>query len=234
MRTKIIFLRWFDLFLLSILLFGIPFLSSSLGYIDLISGQNTVDEMLTIDPREHYEMILFECVSLVIAFIYLKIRNFDFKRLSIQPSWTALGQAIIIFLIGTISMDVFMLLSNLFLPPVADETQINSTLIVPWWGFSSILFSLINGFYEEIFFLGLCLTVKPEHIKWVLIYSLFVRFSFHTYQGMQVALGIGFVYGLLMYLMYTRLKPRNLFPFFIAHSIADVFGLGLLSYFSFH
>ena len=47
---------------------------------------------------------------------------------------------------------------------------------------------------------------------------------------MVTALGIGLVFGLYMFLLYHRSKDKNLMPFFIAHIIADIFGLGILSY----
>lgn len=67
----------------------------------------------------------------------------------------------------------------------------------PFWAvlrevnISTVLYAILNGFYEEIFFLGICLAVKPEYLKWAVIYSLIIRVSFHTYQGMESALGLG-------------------------------------------
>lgn len=94
-----------------------------------------------------------------------------------------------------------------------------------------MIYALLNGVYEEIYFLGICLAVRKEHLKWALPFSLLIRVSFHTYQGMISALGIGLLFGIFMYLMYRRSKDRNLLPFFIAHAIGDIFGLGVLSYF---
>ncbi|HDL2992820.1 TPA: CPBP family intramembrane metalloprotease, partial [Mannheimia haemolytica] len=96
---------------------------------------------------------------------------------------------------------------------------------------STVLYAILNGFYEEIFFLGICLAVKPEYLKWAVIYSLIIRVSFHTYQGMESALGLGIWLGLIIYLLYSRSKQKNLFPFWVAHSIADILGLSLLAYF---
>ena len=48
----------------------------------------------------------------------------------------------------------------------------------------AIAYGLLNGFYEEFFFLGLLTSVKDKY-KWlVLLFSTIVRVSFHTYQGM--------------------------------------------------
>lgn len=94
-----------------------------------------------------------------------------------------------------------------------------------------MIYSLLNGVYEELYFLGICLAVKKEHIKWAVPFSLLIRTSFHTYQGMLSALGIGLLFGGLFLLVYYRSKDKNLLPFFIAHTIADIFGIGILSYF---
>jgi hypothetical protein len=79
----------------------------------------------------------------------------------------------------------------------------------------------ITGIYEELYFLGICLAVRKEHLKWPVPFSVLIRVSFHTYQGILSALGIGLLFGGFRYLL----------PFFIAHAVGDIFGLGILSYF---
>lgn len=97
--------------------------------------------------------------------------------------------------------------------------------------FSTIIYAVLNGFYEEFFFLGICTAVQDKYKKWVFIYSLFIRFSFHTYQGLSIAVGLGVVLGTFFYFLYTKSKTKNLLPFFIAHTIADISGLTVLNYF---
>ena len=93
-----------------------------------------------------------------------------------------------------------------------------------------MIYAVFNGVYEEIYFLGICLAVKPEHRKWAVPFSLLVRVSFHTYQGMFSALGIGVLFGLYFYLLYRRSKDKNLLPFFVAHMWGDIIGVGILHY----
>ena len=91
----------------------------------------------------------------------------------------------------------------------------------------AICYALLNGFYEEFFFLGLLTSVKEKH-KWlVLVYSVIIRISFHTYQGLLWALVIGLVYGLFYYFLY-KYVVKNLLPFFLMHALADMFGSSLL------
>ncbi|UWH02138.1 CPBP family intramembrane metalloprotease [Corynebacterium silvaticum] len=93
---------------------------------------------------------------------------------------------------------------------------------------SLVLFSLQNGFYEEIFFLGIFLSVAPKYRVAAFIFSLVVRTIFHTYQGLASALGIGLILGSIFYFLYTRSKDKNLYTFFLAHAICDVVGLAVL------
>lgn len=96
---------------------------------------------------------------------------------------------------------------------------------------STVLYALFNGVYEELFFLGICLTVAPKDMKWAVPFSLLVRVCFHTYQGMLAAFAIGVLFGGFLWLIYRRSKDKNLVPFFVAHAIADVIGLGILGFF---
>ena len=88
-------------------------------------------------------------------------------------------------------------------------------------------YALLNGFYEEFFFLGLLTSVKEEHQWLVLVYFVIIRISFHTYQGLLWVLVIGLVYGLFYYFLY-KYVVKNLLPFFIMHDLADMFGSSLL------
>ena len=93
---------------------------------------------------------------------------------------------------------------------------------------SLIIFSLLNGVYEEIFFLGVCTSVEEKYKSWAFAYSLLIRFSFHTYQGIVAALGIGFVLGIIYYFLFIK-SDKNLYPFMLAHSFADIVGASLLN-----
>ena len=91
----------------------------------------------------------------------------------------------------------------------------------------AIVYGLLDGFYEEFFFLGLLTSVKDKYKWWVLLFSTLVRVSFHTYQGMLWALVIGVAFGLLYYFLYEY-KVKNLLPFFLVHALADMFGSSLI------
>lgn len=88
-----------------------------------------------------------------------------------------------------------------------------------------LLACALNGFYEEVFFLGLVFAARPGKLRQAIVLSLFVRYAFHTYQGLVSAFiitSLGPVFVLF------RRHIRSLVPFVLAHAVFDVFGLSLL------
>lgn len=83
--------------------------------------------------------------------------------------------------------------------------------------YSTVIYALFNGFYEEFFFLGLLLSTDTKKRSLVLLFSTIVRTSFLTYQGLVSALVIGVPFGLFYYYMYKN-KNDNLLPYFLAHA----------------
>lgn len=228
-QEKIRTLRWFDLIILTLILFGQAIFNSTFQYLEMLRNPVIPYEGVTISCLENYQALAIQSVWLFIAFLYLLFRNFDFsiwtEKIKLTV-WLPL-QTIGIFLLAAVIMDVFHLLTyQLAIPAIPSVSGIFSNLDL-----SLVLYSLLNGFYEEIFFLGICLAVKPQYQKWVFLYSLLIRFTFHTYQGLGVAFGIGILMGTLYYFLYQKMQKKNLLPFFLAHSIADMIGLSIIFYF---
>ncbi|GAB1667744.1 CPBP family intramembrane glutamic endopeptidase [Mannheimia haemolytica] len=227
-NNKTTYLTWYDLCVLTLIFFGEAIYTSTLQYFITTEMQGNFEENLTFSNEQNYWALLTQLALLLIAMGYLKWRNFDFSRWVIRPSWQAFLSGIGLFILLSLAMDLYFEVLygvyNLVYPEpflaVLGEVNI-----------STVLYAILNGFYEEIFFLGICLAVKPEYLKWAVIYSLIIRVSFHTYQGMESALGLGIWLGLIIYLLYSRSKDKNLLPFWVAHSIADILGLSLLAYF---
>lgn len=225
---KLTVLKWFDILILTIILFGDGIINSTLQYIALQNQTTTLQENLTFSTMDNYKALAIQLVWLAIAIFYLLLRNFDFsiwkKHIFITP-WVPL-QAVALFIFSALCLDIYHLVSYQFL---ASNTP-SMFQLFPNIDLSLILYSLLNGFYEEIFFLNLCLLVNPKYAKWAFLYSLIIRCSFHTYQGLISALGLGLILGTIFYLLYQKIKPKNLLPFFLAHAVADVIGLTILSY----
>ena len=228
-KEKINHLKWFDILVLTLILWGEGIYTSTASYIALIQGASTVDDNLTFSATDNYGALALQAGLLLLALLYLWLRRFDFKAWTIRFNIKAVASGVLIFLAAALLLDIYFLLTDpltgvLPFPGPIGAFFVNETV-------SSVIYALLNGVYEELYFLGICLAVRKEHLKWAVPFSLLIRVSFHTYQGIISALGIGLLFGIFMYLLYRRSNDRNLLPFFIAHAIGDIFGLGILSYF---
>ena len=203
--------------------------TSTVSYIALMQGTTTVGGNLSFSAADNYGALALQAGLLLLALLYLWLRRFDFKAWTIHFDLKAAGCGILIFLAAALLLDVYFLLTD----PLAGVLPFPGPIGAFFGGetVSGVIYALLNGVYEELYFLGICLAVRKEHLKWAVPFSLLIRVSFHTYQGMLSALGIGLLFGAFMYLLYRRSKDKNLLPFFIAHAIGDIFGLGILSYF---
>ncbi len=210
-------------------MFGLAIISSILDYVDLMSGVASVEENLTFSTSDDWSGIGTELLQLGIVFLYLYWRRFDFSQWKIKSSWKTIGFGIFIYLVVALIMDVSSLIFGFYQFPLTYTGEfITLHALFNEVNFSLILFSIVNGFFEEIFFLGICLSVKKEHIKYALPYTLVVRTLFHLYQGLASALTIGVVIGLFFYYAYAKYAKKNLAPVVVAHMISDILGAGIL------
>ena len=229
-------LRWFDIGIVTLIMFGQFIVRSTQMYMASLSptistaisetSTNTASEGAAYSSNFSLQLIL-----LALALTYLWIRHFDFKQLPIRLKWTVLFWGSFIFAIMGLFADMVSTLSgqyNYFSPLVlafiSPIAVLNKFLALSPM---TIAYGLLNGFYEEFFFLGLLTSVKDKYKWWVLLFSTLVRVSFHTYQGLLWALVIGVVFGLLYYFLY-KYKVKNLLPFFLVHALADMFGSSLI------
>ena len=231
-------LRWFDVLVITVILFGSAILDSTMTFLsfgsEAVTGAltQTLDEAMEVlpvfTPFDDLYAIIQEVCLLSAAFVYLKLRHFDFSVWKVKASMKGTGWGILLFFVTGLLFDILSIVvygwsdfSRMLgyheLLPILME----STLVL-------FVFSLLNGFFEEIFFLGVCTAVNPKYRWAYLLYSLVVRFSFHTYQGLVSSIGIGLILGILYYVLFMRSRDRNLYPFFIAHAGADLIGLTFL------
>lgn len=229
-------LRWFDIGMVTLIMFGQFIVRSTQMYMASLSPtiSTTISETTTNTAREgtgYSSNFSLQLILLSLALVYLWIRHFDFKQLPIRLKWSVLFWVPFIFAIMGLLADMVSTLSgqyNYFSPQVlafiSPMAVLNKFLALSPM---AITYGLLNGFYEEFFFLGLLTSVKDKYKWWVLLFSTLVRVSFHTYQGMLWALVIGVVFGLLYYFLY-KYKVKNLLPFFLVHALADMFGSSLI------
>lgn len=252
MKAKINYLTFLDIIVLTIILFGSAIFSSSFEMIStyfIAQPENAMPyDAVQFTETQNIIALLSQLIFLLVAFGYLYWRNFDFKQLKFTFSLSAILKALGLFLLIALAMDLyfyaldyvtFSLNNEAYQQQLQESLALNDELLTDdasfnyffTIGWSLIVYSIFNGFYEEIFFLGLCLCVKPTYQKWAFLYSLLIRFSFHTYQGVESALGITLILGVIFYVLWKRSSSKNLVPFSLAHSLGDIFGVGILAYF---
>ncbi|WP_156286521.1 CPBP family intramembrane glutamic endopeptidase [Oceanivirga salmonicida] len=230
-KNKIQYLRYYDIIFITIIMFGIAIYSSILDYKDIIYGVSNINENLYFSSTEDWVSIIIEIFELFIVFVYLYFRKFDFSKWKFKMGLKTILKGILIYIVASLIIDIssFVFSFNQF-PLVYTGQFIAVSEFIKEFSISLIPFSILNGFFEEIFFLGICLSVKEKYIKYALIYSMIIRVSFHTYQGMASAMTIGIGIGLLFYVAYTKYSNKNLAPVVIAHIISDIFGAGIIGF----
>lgn len=225
-------LAWWDILILTLILFGQPIWLSTELYLTGEAAGTAVSTELT--ANQDYDMIMVQGVALLLALSYLWLRKFEFKQWAFAIDAKATRQAIGLFLVFAVLMEVLFLCLS---PGYATYFMLARFDILSGFNdflaqlrLSRLLYALLNGFYEEIYFMGMVLAVKPEKRTWFFAFSLLVRIAFHTYQGLLSAFGIGLILGIGYYIWYIKLGKKNLYPIVLSHAIADVWGLGLLLY----
>ena len=236
-KKEIKILKCWDILIITVIMFGYFILNSLLSFFNLTnSNMGEIYEFTSID---NWYSIALQGIFLFFAFAYLYFMNFDFSSWKIKINLQSILKGIGIFVVVALIFDLYFYIMSYIFPytnidnSIYYEAQVGNQLLLKLLtlDISLILYSILNGFYEEIFFLGICLSVRAEEKKYYFAYSLFVRYLFHTYQGNISAIAIGILVGVTYYFSYVKMKEKNLFPFFLAHAIADLFGSGIISYF---
>lgn len=231
-REKLRELKVWDILIITFILFYSAIVSSTEAF--LATGSKSIIQMEEVTSAQNYYAMLIQGSLLVLVFIYLKLRNFDFSQWKFEINIKTIFSAVLIFIFVALVMDLFSLAYFNFSDAgssASAQSANGNFSIFDIISLSSVLYAFLNGFYEEIYFIGICLAVKPEHRKYYFLFSLLIRFSFHTYQGIFPALGICLVLGIIYYMLFTKFKKDNLFLFTFSHTIADIIGLGIISYF---
>ncbi len=220
-------LQWYDILILTVIMFGQAIWQSNMMWLSL--GNRALAGSVEFSAADNIQAIISQTTLLLIAMGYLRLRSFDFSQWKAKITLKATLFGILLFVVAALVLDIyFMTVGNMFIAPQPAAASVNPMLAQI--NYTTILFAMLNGFYEEIYFLGMCLYVPPKRIKAMFLISLLIRISFHTYQGMVSALGLGLL-GVVYYIAYEKSDRKNLYPFFLSHAIADVIGLGILAYF---
>ncbi|MBR8703013.1 CPBP family intramembrane glutamic endopeptidase [Porphyromonas levii] len=175
--------------------------------------------------------IVLELSFLSVAGLYLWWRRFDFSALSFSVKWYTLPLMLLLIIVGGGILDVCLYGSYWikhgvnplkYFPIWYSDPNVDYFAHINIW---LVLFALLNGFFEELFFMGLTFAVNAQYRLVAIIASIFIRFGFHLYQGVLSAFGIALM-GVVF--ICIRQKFTSLVPFVLVHSIFDIFGTGIL------
>lgn len=223
-------MKWWDLVSLTAIFFG-PALVTSISM-----SRQSPDAVAPTVPEftsaSNWGALLQQALLLAVGVAYLCGRRIRLARWSVRSSWrgAALGVGLFAFtgLVFDLAYSVYGALAGGF-----DQDAGQAEQAAPRDDVSLAAYSAFNAFYEEFFFLVVCLSVPRRYRARAVAYSLAVRFAVHTYQGLFNAAMIGVVSGGVIYAV-TRCFGRDeqwIFPAVVSHALADFFGAGLLSLF---
>jgi len=140
------------------------------------------------------------------------------RRLGLQFSWRAAAAGIPLFVIYLLVYWVTATLVFLVVPDARGLRSIAFTAHVPIWLMLVIL--IVNAAFEELVATGLVIASLTEKGAAVAITaSTLLRFAYHLYQGPLGAVSV-IPLGLLLGALFWR--ARNLWPLIVAHTLADV------------
>lgn len=230
--------KWYDIAIVTVIMFGQfivwsteLFLASLQPVAQTVTATTETTANTATDGAAYSSNFTLQIILLSLALAYLLLRNFDFKQLPIRFKWSVLFWVPFIFAIVGLFGDIVTTVSgeydyfNINLLAYIDPMQIIHKFLA--LSPMAIAYALLNGFYEEFFFLGVMTSVNQKYKWWALAYSILIRISFHTYQGLLWAVVIGVIYGLFYYVLYKKVI-KNLLPFFLMHALADMFGSSIL------
>ena len=213
----------------NVLVEGVTFERSLLWNVNPVYCENVIIRGITVNSTDVPSgdgIDISSCKNVLIEYSTLNCGDDCFTLKAGRMHWVPLIFAIVgLFgdIVTTVSgeYDYF----NINLLPFIDPMQIIHKFLA--LSPMAIAYALLNGFYEEFFFLGVMTSVNQKYKWWALAYSTLIRISFHTYQGLLWAVVIGVIYGLFYYVLYKKVI-KNLLPFFLMHALADMFGSSIL------
>lgn len=228
-KSAITSLSGWDVAVLTGIFFGTAIYQSTLQFWSLQATGQSAPTDLGFDTISNYWGIGFELCCLALAASYLLWRKFDFRQLDFRVNYYTLPLALLFAVSADMVAASYDLFNSLVYISATSATEASLNGLDDGHGLTidTVVYSLLNGFYEELYFLGLLFCVPKRYYGWMYGFSLLVRLSFHTYQGLESAIVITSLG--VVFLLYRR-KLSMLVPFMLAHAFFDMYGLGATSY----
>ena len=220
------YINIFDLIIISAVLFG-PAVCSSIQARKISSVESA--DVCEFSKKENVYALITQAVQLFAAMLYLKFRGVNPFQFEFHITGAAVLYALILFSVCGLAMDFITSMKYGF-KWIPELLQHNTPILgaLQDVDLPLALVSILNGFYEEFFFLIVWSYVEPKYSTVALILMFGIRVMIHTYQGFSTALAVGIGLGLIHYLLFTQFSD-NLFIYVLSHIIADLFGLSFIN-----
>jgi len=163
-------------------------------------------------------LVTYELFAFLILATFLRARQWKLSDFHLLVSWKLTGAGILLTL-GTLLCSTVIAagLGTWFEFPPFDKSQVDFGTV--------LLFSVVNGIYEETFVVGYVVGYLARQSTWVVIIaSALIRFSYHIYQGPEAVL---FILPMGLVFAYLYVKYRRLWPLVLCHIILNVVALTL-------
>ncbi len=159
--------------------------------------------------------------SLLIGWFVLKNRDYKLGDFNLRFSWSQLGYGFLLYYIMVIFIHIIFSTSKLIAPSFLNFANNQVTHKETESMLSIFLLLLLGPISEEIFLNGY-LFKRLERLKpkFVILISLAIRISYHTYLGWACLLFV-LPFGIVLTLYYSRYK--KLWPVILAHIINNFF-----------
>lgn len=154
MTTKRQHLTWVDILVLTLIFFGLAIYSSMAGFFALTASNQVAPETLSFDGNHNITGIIQELITLLIAFVYLHYRKFDFKQFKIKLTryvpLQIIGYILLAGTIATLCEYALMMTMPEWYPHLSqDNTQAvyDANAHFSQFSLSLFAFALLNGFF---------------------------------------------------------------------------------------
>lgn len=196
--------------------FGLFIYSSTIAFLN----NSDAATLQTYNSYDFIFIVVYEIIILTIIAYYLKHRNWSIKDFNLDFTFKMIGVAILLVVLREglgMLINRIISTSKIFSPETINEPSISiQTNIV-----SIVLMVIVNSIYEEVLLIGYFFKrFEKFHPAIIILVSLLVRVSYHTYQGSTNLIMIFFM-GLIFGLYYVKYK--KLWPLIIAHGIGNIY-----------
>ncbi|MGY3724955.1 hypothetical protein SAMN05421767_11928 [Granulicatella balaenopterae] len=219
-------LNWWDIGILTIIMLG-PTLCLSI--IMFLHSGNEIVPSGDIVASDTIYSILIQLFQLIAALFYLRITKFDFSRWNYKVTIKTLLLALAIFFgLGIVSDGIHML-TNGITETIENTPQVTLASFMTQVSPMYVAYTILNGFYTEFFYLGICSAVSDDCHMCSYLYGIVIRILVHLHTASFMIAFTSVIIGTVYYIIYKK-NGENLFPLATSHTLANIFGFSLLRF----